>query len=87
MTCNRNHSFFRSNTAIHVTSRYIQPVLQFGPGSIQGRAGPEDLENCRSPARSIQAPRINQVGLTMIYSRAGKKPVCFIPGPVYTGPG
>jgi hypothetical protein len=28
---------------------------------------------------------MNQVGFTMIYSRAGKKPVSFIPGPVYTG--
>jgi hypothetical protein len=28
---------------------------------------------------------MNQVGITMIYSRTGKKPVCFIPGPVYTG--
>ena len=28
---------------------------------------------------------MNQVGFIMIYSRAGKKPVSFIPGPVYTG--
>jgi hypothetical protein len=28
---------------------------------------------------------MNQVGFTMIYSRASKKPVCFILGPLFIG--
>jgi len=81
-----------------VTSRYIivrhiyhhhihmnLPGTRFGPGSVHGRACQGGHILYRSPARSSQALGMNQVGSTMMYSRAGKKPVCFIPGPVYTG--
>jgi len=81
--CNGNHSFFYSNNAIPVTSRYIavrhgihmnSPVPRLGLDSVQGRAGPEQLEDKNKPARSVQRSRKTLVGSISTSTRAGVEP-------------
>ena len=84
--CNRNHSFFYSNNAIPVTSRYIavtyytlrhgmnSPVPRLGLDSVQGRAGPEQLEDKNKPARSVQRSRKTLIGSISTSTRAGVEP-------------
>jgi hypothetical protein len=81
--CNGNHSFFYSNNAIPVTFHNIagrhgihmnSPVPRLGLDLVQGRAGPEQLEDKNKLARSVQRSRKTLIDSISTSTRAGVEP-------------
>jgi hypothetical protein len=59
---------------IHITTMTNSPVPRLGLGSVQGRAGPEQLDIRHEPARSVQTSKRALIGSISTSTRAGMEP-------------
>jgi len=59
---------------IHIMTMTHSPVLQLSLGSVQGRAGPEQLDIRHEPARSVQTSKRALIGSISTSTQAGMEP-------------